>query len=166
MVWLCRRNICDLCCWEHRKQLNCEWICLRVIFKLSLNKWRLWFHGRKIIWPIYVNKIAVIGHDIWHNTMNNLTSWCSSERQLCTHTHTHTHTHQHTQCVVPPAYIQLCNPHSTPLYLISSNILYNSSKELEQLTSHYAPKALFSPLNTPTHTHIHIIKHCVYGMDK
>ena len=44
----------------------------------------------------------------------------------------------HIHCVVPPAYVQLCNPHTTP-----SNILSSSSKEMERLTSHYTTKVLF-----------------------
>jgi len=57
--------------------------------------------------------------------MNILLSWYSSEIPLCTHAHTHTHTHTqtHTHCVVPPAYVQLCNPpHRTAVQKI---VLYS-----------------------------------------
>jgi hypothetical protein len=98
--------------------------------------------GLKLILTIFNLKIKVISHNIWHKTTNNLISWSNSYRALCTY------------CVVPPACVQLCNPHNTPLYYLKSpNILKSLSKELEQMTSHYTTKVLYSPLHTHTHTH-------------
>ena len=60
--------------------------------------------------------------------------------------------------MTPPPYIQLCNPHSSPLYLKSSNILRTSSKELELLTAHYTTKScIFPHTHTHTHTHTHAV---------
>jgi len=77
--------------------------------------------------------------------MNILLSWYSSKIPLWTH-NTHTHTH----CVVPPAYVYLCNPYIAPLYRKSSNL----SKQLFDITLHN--KNTFFPLHTHTHTHTHM----------
>jgi len=96
------------------------------------------------IWSLHILSITIIIHDIWQETMNILTSWSGSERPHCS---------------VSPGYVQLCNPHRTPLYLKPSNFLKEFLEGTETADSTLHNK---STLILPAHTHTHVIIQCEY----
>ena len=143
-VWLCRRNMFHLFSWEHREQLDYVLVCRRIILKLTLKEQRLWLNGLKVTFK-YIFKISAFLLAIFGRNDEYLA-------QLIQFWKTRLHIH----CVLPPANVKLCNPHTTQPYRKSSDILSSSSKELERLTSHYTTKAILLPLHTHTHTHTHM----------
>jgi metal-responsive CopG/Arc/MetJ family transcriptional regulator len=66
--------------------------------------------------------------------------------------------------VVPPAYVQLYNPHSTPLYLKSSNFhkKFFEGTETADITLHNKSTVL-SNTHTHTHTHMKVNTVCTEG---
>ena len=101
--------------------------------ELNMKEMALTISGRNLIWSIYNLKITVISCNIWYKrllfcTVDAVlqfrsahalcdTAWLCSVMQPSQHTALHTH------CVIPPDYVQLCNPHSIPLCLKCLNII-------------------------------------------